>query len=136
MKTPAAAPIAAPAVRHEAAPIAAAELDAAAIKQGLTFLKRPALLGSDPALYVALVCDNPAQYEDFIRLVSLHDFEYFVALDADLAKQPFLGWFTAFYNGIRQAFSGADSVDADTTGGAGDVPNPKPNGRTGIGGAS
>lgn len=105
----------------------------AQLKVGIDFLKRKCLAGSDAGLYIDWIVDNRESmpYAQLIHSVVSQPLSTFVQIDPEISKPPYQAFFTALYNGIREVFSGQDSVDVDTVKPGGDKANAKANGGTG-----
>lgn len=110
------------------------EVDVDALKKmGIAYLKKKALAGADPELYIAFALDNAddAQYQPILRDVLTSEFDVFTSIDGEIAKNPILlEWFRTLYNGIRSAFAEANPVAANTGGKDGNVTHIGSNGST------
>lgn len=86
------------------------------MRQGITWLKRKALAGSDPGLYIDIVVDNQDDglYAKLISRILENDFSTFAALDADISRPEYEPFFRAIYDGIRSVFIQPDKVVLDT----------------------
>lgn len=97
------------------------------IKSGLEFLKKKALAGANPDLYVWLACDNAEHelYGPIVRTIldPKTDFSVFVQQDAQIGQPPYDKFFRSIFDGVRRAFSETDTVDADTAGPSGNTGN-------------
>jgi hypothetical protein len=95
----------------------------ALLKQGIAFLKKKALAGSNPELYVGVVVDNQEEplYGRLIHKILETDFSAFAALDADIGRPEYEPFFRALYNGVRSCFIEANTVEADTGGASGNT---------------
>ncbi len=110
----------------------------ATLKQGITYLKKKAIAGTDPNLILDWICDNAEdeQYQLLIRTVLTTEFAEFAKLDPEIGTEPFFAWFKPLYDGIRLAFTPPDSVGDDTERNVGDVANvgshgePQPKGKS------
>ena len=107
-------------------------------RQVLGGMKKKALAGSDPLLYVDVVMDNQEEplYGRLIQRIVEQDFSTFTALDPDIANPPYHSFFRAIYDGIRQQFIPADSVAATPARAAGDSGDVNNNGTHGEKGGS
>lgn len=110
------------------------------LKGGLGWLKRKAISGGDPGLYIDWIIDNREQspYAELIHAVVGQPFSSFVQLDAEIGRQPYHAFFLALYDGIRSAFSEGSSEDekiVDTAGTGGNKANAPGHGGTGKAGA-
>jgi hypothetical protein len=92
------------------------------LKQGLIYLKKKALAGSDPGLYVDIIVDNREEqlYEKLIRRILETDFSAFAAIDADISRPEYESFFRAIYNGVRSVFIQPSDVEVDSVRQAGD----------------
>lgn len=99
--------------------------EAAMLQMGLTYLKKKALAGSDPGLYVDMVVDNRDEplYEKLIRRILETDFSAFATIDPEISKPEYEPFFRAFYDGVRSVFIPQNPVENDTGGKAGNAGN-------------
>lgn len=97
----------------------------AMIKVGLAYLKKKALAGSDPDLYVDIVVDNQteAPYGQLIRRILDNDFSAFAAVDPEISKPEYEPFFRRIYNGIRSIFIEQNTVVIDPAGKSGNDSN-------------
>jgi hypothetical protein len=95
------------------------------LKVGLTYLKKKALAGSDPALYVHVIVDNRDEtlYDKLIHRILESDFSAFAAIDADISRPEYEPFFRSIYNGIRSVFIESSAVEVDTVREGGDAGN-------------
>jgi hypothetical protein len=95
------------------------------LKQGLTYLKKKALAGSDPGLYVDLIVDNREEplYEKLIRRILETDFSAFAAVDAEISRPEYEPFFRTLYDGIRSVFIEPNTVEVDSSGEGGNASN-------------
>ena len=88
------------------------EQERAMLQQTIIYLKKKALNGSDPGLYIDLVLDNQQDpiYARLISEIADKDFSTFATIDADIEKPQYRPFFSAIYNGLRSVIVQADSV--------------------------
>lgn len=112
----------------------------AMLKQGLNYMKRKALAGSDPGLYIDIVIDNRDEplYGQLIRRILESDFSAFAAIDPDIARPEYEPFFRAIYDGVRSVFIQPHPVESAAGGENGNGGNIEKDGRTrkGSGGKS
>lgn len=106
------------------------------LKQGVGYLKKKALAGSDPLLYVDIVIDNREEplYAKLIHRILENDFSAFASIDPEISRPEYEPFFRSIYDGIRSAFIPTDSMEVDTSGAGGNNRNTKPDGKAGKGG--
>ncbi len=96
-----------------------------ALKQGLIFLKKKALAGADPGLYIDFAVDNRENelFQGVLHAILAPDskFEVLSALDPEIGQPPYVEFFRAIYDGLRSAFSQTDTVVVSGVGKAGNV---------------
>ena len=107
------------------------EQQVAAIKEGLTYLKKQCLKGVDSQLIVEWVENNAEDYQPLIHNVLNLPFEKFVEIDAEIGNEPFKQWFTGLFNGLRSAFVPDNTVGMDSPGEHGDIDDAGNHGDTG-----
>lgn len=107
------------------------------LRSGIAYLKKKAISGVDPMLFVDFVAANAdeEQYQGLIHAVLTKDYSDFAAIDPEIGTAPFIEWFKPLYDGIRSAFSPVDSMANDSAGKSGDTANPGNNGTVGKKGA-
>lgn len=100
------------------------------LRAGIAYLKKKAIAGVDPMLFVDFVAANAdeEQYQGLIHAVLTKDYADFAAIDPEIGTEPFIQWFKPLYDGIRSAFSPVDPVANDTTGKSGDTADVGSNG--------
>jgi len=105
----------------------------AKLKLGIMFLKKKALAGSDPELYVDLIVDNreSEDYATLIHTILNGVFSAFIQIDPVINREPFEQFFRAVYDGVRSVFTQKDSVEAAVTGPKGNNGNISHNGSNG-----
>lgn len=103
------------------------------LKTAIGFLKKKALNRSDPGLYVDLIVDNREDplYARLIRQIVEQDFSSFVAIDADIEREPYAGFFRFIYDRIRSVFVPADTVVTNIERTDGNKTDTPPNGTGG-----
>jgi hypothetical protein len=91
------------------------------LRAALAYLKKKALAGSDPELYIALVADNSdePQYQVLLRWILSASWADVVAVDSELGGPPFESFFKTIYDGLRQGFEATHPVVSHTSGGGG-----------------
>ena len=104
-------------------------------KATIDFLKKKAEKASDPGLYVDMIVDNREEpiYARLIHRIVNEDFSAFIALDPDLGREPYNGFFRFIYDRIQHVFKPKDTVAAHSGRKAGDKANASANGATGKG---
>jgi hypothetical protein len=82
------------------------------LQQGIAHLKKKALAGSEPGLYIDLILDNreDANYARLISKILNSDFSTFAELDPDITRPEYEPFFRELYDGIRSVFARADPV--------------------------
>jgi hypothetical protein len=100
------------------------------LKMGIAFLKQKCLAGSQPELYIEVICDNSdaTQYQELIHRVVTQDFSQFAALDPEISKPPYEHFFRSIFDGLRSEFAPAHSVATPSAGSGGHASNTSGNG--------
>lgn len=82
------------------------------LREGIAYLKGRAMSGMDCNLVIDWVVanSNDPQYTPFIKMVLQQDFDTFIKIDAEIAREPFLSWFRTLHSGLRDAFNEALNV--------------------------
>lgn len=88
------------------------------LKLALEFLKQKCIAKKDPGLYIDWIIDNHenADFQQLIRAVVTQEFSAFTAIDPEIGTEPFVQFFRTIYDGLRSAFTGPDTVAADSGG--------------------
>jgi hypothetical protein len=123
-------------VPTEVQPVQLDDTEKQAVRGMLAYLKKKAMAGSDPLLYIDLVVDN-AEEQPYARLISEivnNDFSAFTAIDPELAQPQYVHFFRTIHDGIRSVFTPKGPVAVSTAGKSGDKANASGNGTTGKGG--
>jgi hypothetical protein len=109
------------------------EQERAMMAEGIAWLKRKALAGSDPGLYIDVIVDNREDplYARLISQIVEQDFSAFAAIDPDIEKPQYNEFFRALYDGIRSVFVPKSPVARDSGGPNGNAPDTSANGATG-----
>lgn len=99
------------------------EQTTAALKQGIAFLKKKALAGADPGLYIDFAIDNREGelFAPILHAVLTQQFEIFAAVDPEISKPPYVEFFRTIYDGLRSNFTPTDSVVLSGSGPTGNV---------------
>jgi hypothetical protein len=95
------------------------------LKAGIQFLKKKAMAGADPELYIAFALDNceDERFAPIIHAILTQDFSAFATLDAEISQPPYEQFFRTLYDGIRSEFSKANPVATAPSGSGGNVRN-------------
>jgi hypothetical protein len=101
--------------------------------QTIQFLNKKALKQADPGLYVDLVLDNPEDpiYARLLSEIADKDFSTFAAIDPDIEKSQYRGFFCAIYDGLRSSLIRSDTLANHSNGKNGNTSNTPANGATG-----
>lgn len=93
-------------------------IEQAMLKAGIEFLKKKAIQGSDPELYVHLIADNEddPKFQKLITRIINEDFSAFVSIDAELGKEPFAKFFKHVYDRLRSIYTQSNPVAEDQRG--------------------
>lgn len=88
-------------------------IELAMLRSGVQFLKKKAIAGSDPELYVHLIADNAddPKYQKLISRIANQEFSAFISIDPELGQEPFRKFFEHVYNRLRSIFTESDSVE-------------------------
>ncbi len=98
------------------------------IQQGLGYLKKKALQGSDPDIYINWALDNlDTEYSRAIVGLLNRPFDEIILIDPELNNIEYKNWFEDFFGGLKNALS--ERIDAGRN--AGDQDNPSENEGTG-----
>jgi hypothetical protein len=108
----------------------------ASLREGIAYLKKKCMMGADPDLYLALICDNAdnEQFSQLVHLATTQEFTLFSKLDPEIEQPPYAAFFRHVYNGIRSAFNSANQVDDNLSRSGGNETDVASNGGTGEGG--
>lgn len=103
------------------------------LKMGIDYLKKKALGGKDPGLYIDLVISDAddALYAKLIHRILNNDFPAFAAIDPEISQPQYEPFFRALYDGLRSYYTQQNPVESDTGGKSGNGGNIKPDGGTG-----
>jgi hypothetical protein len=103
------------------------------LKGAMEYLKKKALSGSHPGLYVEMIVDNQDDpiYGRLIHKIINEDFSSFAAIDEDIAKPQYTGFFRSIYDGIRSVFIPKNTVAGNFSGKTGNSADTSGNGTTG-----
>jgi len=103
------------------------------LKGAMDWLKKKALSGSHPGLYVEMIIDNQEDelYGRLIHKITNEDFSSFASIDPEIEKPQYSRFFRAIYDGIRSAFIPKNTVAGDFTGKRGNTPDASGNGTNG-----
>lgn len=101
------------------------------LREGIAWLKKKAIKGSDVSLYVDMISDNmdDPTYQNLAVLILNQPFESFAKLDPDIDREPLKAWFQSFYSQLRAAFDehkNTDSIAGAGGGGSGAPGNEAP----------
>lgn len=78
-----------------------------ALKEGIKQLKKKALAGKDPRLWVDVIADNfdDPQYQALALALANSTFEDFGRLDPEILQEPLKSWFRTLYDGLREVIN-------------------------------
>lgn len=108
--------------------LSAGDDDAAQLAEAIVFLKEKCDDGNTPSLWVAVAMEN--MDHDVLKQIVAQPFDAFIAVDAELAREPYRTWFTKFQKGVNAALSALPNT-GDSEGAGGDQGDIKPNGGAG-----
>lgn len=93
------------------------------LKSGIVFLKKKALAGADPGLYIDFALDNreDERFAPIIRAIVTQQFDVFASIDPEIAQPPYDAFFRPLYDGIRSAFVQTNPVVPAAGGTGGNV---------------
>lgn len=122
-----------PVTEGVSADMKAEEQEKVMLQSGIAYLKRKALQGSDPLLYVDLIVDNreDALYGRLVSEILSKEFSEFAAIEPDISNPQFIGFFRAVYDGVRQVFRSVNQMATDKPRKDGNPPDAPANGATG-----
>ncbi len=107
------------------------------LKEGIVFLKKKCMQGSNPDLYLGLILES-ADSEEFARLIHIaltQEFAIFAKIDPEIEQPAYVKFFRHIYDGIRSEIAERDKLDDDTGGAGGDPPDTSSNVRVIKGGS-
>ena len=102
-------------------------------RDAIAYLKKKAMTGSHPQLYIEMIIDNQEEplYGRLIHKILNEDFSAFASIDPEIEKPQYAGFFRSIYDGIRSAFIPKNTVAHDFGGKNGNGPDSSGNGTTG-----
>jgi hypothetical protein len=106
------------------------------LREGIAYLKKKCMMGADPDLYLALICDNAdqEQFGQLVHIATTQEFALFAKLDPEIEQPSYAAFFRHIYDGIRSAFNSPNPVDDNRSGSGGNTTDVTSNVRTGEGG--
>jgi hypothetical protein len=95
------------------------------LTQSIAYLKQKCLARKNPDIIVDYIADNldDSTYREMVGIMMGRPFESFFEIDADLAREPFRGWFKAVYDGLKEALN-PNEENTNDAGPVGGTPNP------------
>lgn len=93
------------------------------LKSGINFLKKKAMAGADPELYIAFALDNceDERFAPILHAILTQEFSVFASIDAEIGQPPYEPFFRTLYDGIRSELIKTNPVATSPDGEAGNV---------------
>jgi hypothetical protein len=104
----------------------------AQVQQGITFLKSKIMQGLPVGLALDWIEQNAADYQHIIHAIITQDFAEFAKFDPEIGREPYATWFKSLYDGLRQSFKEATTLDMDSVGNNGDAIDLEPDERSSV----
>lgn len=84
------------------------------LKTGIQFLKAKILAGLPVGLALDWIINNAADYQQFLSVALSKPFEDFVAIDNELANEPFNSWMRQLLEGLKENYKETSAPDSET----------------------